>query len=593
MRSCAPSAYRAGVEERLRAAERERAVHETEAREQRKRRKVQLALAGALFLLVCGGGAFGWYSDRQAEEQKRTQIQADAEAKLQQQAEELRRARNRDATVPLLEQSESALRAGDAERAAERLAQAAKRIDEGGADDLRARFDRCRTDLAMLRDLEAIAATRWTFTDLKLPKWKVLAPRIAGAFAGYGIGSGAAPEGAARRINDSLIRETLLTYLEIWFTAGGRDPAVRAQLSAADPDEFRDRARATSYPETAMVWAFRGRSVPVPTIWFAVGHGQDADLPFLVREQLLLTALRERPNSIPILMTLATLGETVDKESLFRRVAWCRAALAVQPRNVVIWNNLGVAQNALGDLPGAVKAYQKAIEIDPRNAVAYSNLGNALTKTGRLKEALALYELALAIDPKYAIALNNRGVALLEANETRAAAEAFRAAIKIDGNYALAHHNLGITLIRMEDWKGGIAACREAIASDPEYASAYNSLGIALRNDGDPTGAEEAYKKAMALGDNGPRVRTNLSSIYYERKNYPEAIKWAREALAKDPNYANAYVMLGEAYLVLPDRWEARKAYKRAGQLDRRYEVLILKAPPPPGAPYPREVSRP
>jgi tetratricopeptide (TPR) repeat protein len=589
----AVAAYRAGVAERLRAAERERAVHEAEAREQRKRRRVQLALAGALFLLVCGGGAFAWHSDRQAEERKRKQIEAAAEAKLQQQAEELRRARNRDTTVALLEQTESALRAGDAERAAGPLAQATKRIDEGGAEDLRTRFDRCRTDLAMLRELDAIAAVRWTFADLNLPKWKVLVPRIAGAFAGYGIGPGVAPPEAARRINDSLVREPLLTYLEIWFVASGRDPAVRALLSAADPDEFRDRARVTSYPETALVWAFRDRPVPVPPIWFAVGHGQDADLPFLVREHLLLTALRERPNSFPLLMTLATLGETVDKESRFRRVAWCRAALAVQPRNVVIWNNLGVAQNDLGDLPGAVKAYQKAIEVDSRNPVAYSNLGNALGKMGRLKEALALYEQALARDPNYAIAHNNSGVTLLEANEIRAAAEAFRAAIKSDGKYALAHHNLGVAMIRLKDWKGAIAAYRGAVACDPDYAAAYNSLGVALRNDGDLPGAEEAHKTAMSKGDNGPGVRTNLSGVYYERKDYPEVIKWAREALAKDPDYANAYVMLGEAHLALGNRNEALAAFKTAARLDRKWWLLPAKVPPLPGAPYPREVSRP
>ena len=34
--------------------------------EQRKRRRVQLALAGALSLLVLGGGAFAWWRDHEA-----------------------------------------------------------------------------------------------------------------------------------------------------------------------------------------------------------------------------------------------------------------------------------------------------------------------------------------------------------------------------------------------------------------------------------------------------------------------------------------------------------------------------------------------
>jgi tetratricopeptide (TPR) repeat protein len=389
----AVAAYRAGVEERLRRAERERTVHETEAREQRKRRKVQLALVGAVALLVCAGGAFAWYSDRQNQLEKRKQLQADLEEERRQRIEDERRSRNRQAAAGSLERAEAALRAGDADRAAEPLAQAVKRLEEEvppggtGSDDLQDRLTRCRAGAAALCAFDAIAATRWTPRDLKLPRWPVLVPRIAAVFADYGIAPGSAPpETLARRINDSLLRATLLSYLEIWAVAG-RDPGVLALLTALDPDEFRDQVRTLGYPETAMVWAFRGRPVPAPPIWFAVGHGQDERLPFLVREDLLLRGLREHPNSFPLLLTLATLGDPVDREAQNRRVAWCRAALAVQPRNVVIWNNLGVAQKALGDLRGAVKAYEKAIEIDRDSAPGYNNLGNALGVLGERARA--------------------------------------------------------------------------------------------------------------------------------------------------------------------------------------------------------------
>src|SRR5439155_19695236 len=69
----AVAGLRAAADERARAAELdrvraegERAKAEAEAREQRKRQRVQLGLAVALGLLLAAGGAFGWYSDRQA-----------------------------------------------------------------------------------------------------------------------------------------------------------------------------------------------------------------------------------------------------------------------------------------------------------------------------------------------------------------------------------------------------------------------------------------------------------------------------------------------------------------------------------------------
>jgi tetratricopeptide (TPR) repeat protein len=587
----AVAAYRAGVEERLRTAERRRAVSEAEAREQRKRRKVQLALAGVVLLLVCGGGAFAWYSDHRAEIEKRKQIQADAE-------EELRRARNREAAAVSLDRAEVALRAGDADRAAEPLAQAAKRIDEevppaqpegSGADDLRNRFARDRTDLRTLEEFYAIAKVHWTATaDMKLPGWTALAPRIATAFAGYGIAPGSTPpQEGARRINDSLIREVLLSYLEIWAVTT-RDPDVRALLAAADPDAFRDQVRAAGYPETAMVWAFRGRPIPVPPIWFAVGQGQNMEVPFLVREELLLRALWEHPNGVLLLLTLATLGDPVDREAKYRRVAWCRAGLAVQPRNVVMWNNLGVALMELGDPRGAVRAYEKAIEIDPKSAAVYNNLGNALKTLGEPERALGEYDRALAIDRMYTFAHNNRGVALADLKRWPEAVRAYDRALELNDKYAGAYFNLGLAREALKDQPGAIAAYRNAIRCDNDYINAHINLGFALDGQDDLDGAEKEYLIALDLGEKGALLRTNLSSVYRKKKNYPEALRWANEAVRVDAKYANAYVQLGEAHLALGNRSEALAAFKEATRRNEKWWYLRYKVPPLPVIPVAR-----
>ncbi|MBM3982856.1 MAG: hypothetical protein FJ304_21815 [Planctomycetes bacterium] len=54
--TAAVAAYRAGVDERLRRAEQDRAASAAKAEEQKKRRKVQLALAGVVLLVAIGGG---------------------------------------------------------------------------------------------------------------------------------------------------------------------------------------------------------------------------------------------------------------------------------------------------------------------------------------------------------------------------------------------------------------------------------------------------------------------------------------------------------------------------------------------------------
>src|SRR5207245_1192234 len=93
----AVAGLRAAAEERARAAELEQARAEAEAREQKKRRRVQLALVAAVGLLLIGGGAFAWYSDRQA-----TQRRVEVESRERDERERL--ARNAEAVEDLVGQ---------------------------------------------------------------------------------------------------------------------------------------------------------------------------------------------------------------------------------------------------------------------------------------------------------------------------------------------------------------------------------------------------------------------------------------------------------------------------------------------------------
>ena len=64
------AAHRAGLDERLRKAEVERAAAEARAVEQRKRRRVQLGLALAVGLLVVSVGVGLWKVDEQRRERR-------------------------------------------------------------------------------------------------------------------------------------------------------------------------------------------------------------------------------------------------------------------------------------------------------------------------------------------------------------------------------------------------------------------------------------------------------------------------------------------------------------------------------------------
>jgi hypothetical protein len=203
--------------------------------------------------------------------------------------------------------------------------------------------------------------------------------QLIDAFAGYGITPGFTPPGeAASRIGESLIAGRLLTALEVWFVLGGRPPVLRAILTAADPDEFREEARATNYQRARLARAFRGRPpTGAQPVWFAVGRGSDDLLGWAAREELLLAAHGAQPTTIPILMALGVGGGPGDRETAPSRAGWCRAALAVQPRSTAAWLNMGVALHEAADQTGPAAAYREALRLDPKLAQAHTNWTSA------------------------------------------------------------------------------------------------------------------------------------------------------------------------------------------------------------------------
>jgi hypothetical protein len=98
--AAALTAYLESVEARLRRAELERAAAEVQAREERKRRRVQLALVSAVVLMLLGGGAFAWWADHQATERQVAEERIKEEG--QRQRNEIENRRRTEAGRPLV-----------------------------------------------------------------------------------------------------------------------------------------------------------------------------------------------------------------------------------------------------------------------------------------------------------------------------------------------------------------------------------------------------------------------------------------------------------------------------------------------------------
>lgn len=104
--------------------------------------------------------------------------------------------------------------------------------------------------------------------------------------------------------------------------------------------------------------------------------------------------------------TLVTIGELRGALAAFDR------ATQLDPNNTIAHHNRGIILEEWGQLSGALAAFDRAIQIDPNSVSAHNGRGFVLSQWGQLHDALMAYNCAIQIDPTDTTALHNRAVVL-------------------------------------------------------------------------------------------------------------------------------------------------------------------------------------
>jgi eukaryotic-like serine/threonine-protein kinase len=612
------TAHLDGVQERLQTAERERAVAMVREAEERKRRKVQLALAASVALLLLGGGSFGWWQsvqvaerrlaeERSASEKERLESERNAERAQRQlteaqraAADTARLARNAEAVTSLLAQCEEALKADDAPKAAVVLQAAKKRFAEGGAESEADRLERLDSDLALLRDLDAVDQFRWTPVENEFPDAAVVATRTREALKRFGAEPDAVSvDDAAARASASVVRERIVTALDRllmpirlveWDKLSAEKPSgytpqlraavaallpktprVRAVLRLVDVDPYRDAIRdAVIAEDRAKFVELAGQKAALEqSPGFAAFLGDSRAIQVERRRQLLASAVRGRSGHLHLLMALGGTYPINQKDGADEPLRWYQAAVAAAPANAAAHTNLGLALEDKGQLDDAIASYEKAIELDPRYAAPHNNLGVLLCDDKRDYDgAIACCRRAIELDPKDAYAHGNLGNALMGKGQLDAAIACFKKAIEFDPKCAPAHCALGLALKDKGQWDEAIARWKKAIELDPKNAAAHSNLGLALKETGKLDEAIASCKKAIELDPKDAAAHINLGLALQGKSQLDEAIACYRKAIELGPKDALAHNNLGNA---LQDRGhldEAIACYRKAIELD-------------------------
>jgi serine/threonine-protein kinase len=552
------TAYLAGVQERLRAAELARVAAQARAEEEAKRRalsdllaaeaqaraaaeawrrRVTVALAASVLALgVMGGGGMTYYA------QQRAARLARLDGLLRETATALERAEHADETNWLAEREKARIALGQAEEVAAGRTDAARAATLRTLRDRTAQVDKTRR---LLVELEAIRGSRAEHLDRKRTD-----ADYAAAFRQAGLDLDAVgPAEVGRWFAGRSGAVELALYLDDWALvrqAAGAPEATCQRLvdaaRAADPDPWRNDLRSKMVSKNAEV----AESLR------ALADDENAlETQSAVSLVLLARRLKEGAN---------------DRERAERVLEWAWARFPGD-----FWVNLELA-----GAPG----------------VGYTGFGDARTIFPHPAEALRYLTAAVAIRPRSAMAHNNLAVALTAQGNHYEAIAAYREAIRLKPDFASAHMNLGNVLYEHGKLDEAVAELREAVRLDPGHAMIQYSLGIVLQAQEKLDGAVTIIGEALHPRPNGSDPITSLPTF--------QAPNRTGEALHPRPNYTapptlppitlpsqalNLKVLRPETSERVRHLIERGQSYaRRLGQWDRAAEdyALVLELDPGP-----------
>ncbi len=167
-----------------------------------------------------------------------------------------------------------------------------------------------------------------------------------------------------------------------------------------------------------------------------------------------------------------------------------------------VLNQRAAAAYGKGDWETARNAYREMIDFDPKNALVWANLGAVEQKAGDVKRAAECFEKSVEYNPELAQSWVALGLLRIEAGDTYHAMSALSRAIHEDPEDPRGHNYLAIAVKNLGWADAAEAELQKAIALKPDYGVAHFNLALMMleRRPAALELARRHYDKARALG---------------------------------------------------------------------------------------------
>src|SRR6056297_2899533 len=108
------------------------------------------------------------------------------------------------------------------------------------------------------------------------------------------------------------------------------------------------------------------------------------------------------PNSSTDDTAIRELGSLIEAKAYEKAAPKATQLIQMYPTSAAIWNGYGAAQQGLGAIDEATRAFRKALALAPEDNRIKFNLARHHQKTGKLDEAIQLLQEILHTEPRWA-----------------------------------------------------------------------------------------------------------------------------------------------------------------------------------------------
>ena len=235
-------------------------------------------------------------------------------------------------------------------------------------------------------------------------------------------------------------------------------------------------------------------------------------------------------------------GDTARAEAGYREL------VRLHPEFGDAWHLLGLLHHQRGDARSALESLQRAQTLDPDNVEFLLNFARVLHEQGNLAHALGFVERANALQPDHAQALALRAEILLSLSRGDEAVPALERRLGDRGDDWYLWMLLGACREQGGNRPGAFEALARAVALAPAdeplpYLRRAESAFDGARYDQ----ARADFEHVLDIAPQTAAALCGLAQLEALEGRFEECVRLARQALAADPDYVQAWALIAEA----------------------------------------------